>query len=538
MKKLIITAIVVLIGFSIKAQKKIYYGNTFVDPLFEKDLDTLIIDSCLFENISGHGVRFRNIKCVEIKNSRFKNISEGAIQGRASGFIHIHDNIIDSITYFAIRFPYDGTTASSERSRSIIISDNTISNIFNLNDETGGGIRIFHADSVNIINNDISWCEWSGVQIGRNSSASDSQKVNQLLVKNNQISYTLSDGILTSENVYNALVTGNTISYVAYDSVGGRPNNGDHGIYWQAPDGIIESNEVFNVFDDCADDFGCQGSGISVRTSAKVLRNKTYNCTGAGIGYYNDHPAGDGPLIIANNIIYDNDRRGIYLNGPKGSSQPDSVFIFHNTVISKQIQTLWHHSSPIAIKDMNGYANVSGNIMVYEDHPDTTHCFWKGDNVSIEDFSFNIQANLDIGFTDYLNRELDLTEDASLAIDKIHTAQFFVENDFYGNIRDGKHDIGAVEYDPPSNAFSNIKINPLSVFPNPANNIVKIGPINISELERVHMYDSNGRELKGIKIKYNTDLIDINMSELVDGLYFVCFLTKDNKVKSLKIIKE
>lgn len=510
-----ILLVCLIIGIKIlSAQTLIYSGQNFNYTLVENSLDTLIIDHCNFQNITGSGLKFYDVQYVEIKNSHFINISNGAIQGSKCKEIIIRNNILDSITSFAIQLP--NTTQGNEK---ISLRNNKISNVKNAAPETGSAIRVFHADSVFIINNSISYCHWSGIHVGRNSSIQNQQKINYLLIDSNNISFTLADGINANENISNSIVSNNTISNIAYDGIGGRPNNGDHGIYWQAPDALIEGNTIYNVLDGDLCDFGCKGLGISLRTSAQVLRNKVYNCEGQGIGYWNDHPKGKKPLIIANNIVYDNQFNAVYINGGGASSKPDSVKVFNNTLHSQPIQSNWHHSCPLAINEMQGIQEINGNILIYENHTDTNEVF-RAISTSVEEFNDNMGSLGDLGFADFLGRNFDLTPKATKVINKIPSNKTYVKNDFYGNERFENHDIGAIELlGTRSMAFNNQALG-IIIYPNPASKYISIKTPPKTK-HRMMLFSSSGQALNYNTISENQELSIIDVSHLSEGIYFI-----------------
>lgn len=392
-------------------------------------------------------------------------------------------------------------------------------------------------------NNRISYCESSGISIGRNLGNQAQQKVDYLLIDNNNISFTLSDGIATQENITTAIATNNDISNVAYDGTGERLSEGDHGIYWQAPDGIIEGNEIYNILDSAVQ--SKSGVGISVRTSVKVLRNKVYNCQGRGIGYFNDHPKGSEPLLIANNIIYDNKFNGVYVNGsnvnvidPYQVSKPNTVLIYNNTIINEPIQELWHHSCPIAINDMQGIQNVNGNILIYEGHLDTTQVFWYSSNMNIEEYCLNIPNYMDIGFVNFDNRNLNLTNTAVSAMEKIPVSQVYVTSDFYGNQRTGNHEIGAIEF------FQTTQVYPLHVekfdfrvYPNPVSEILTIDiPCRIQDVQ-ISLYSTDGKSISNTNVNIIHNRIKLNLSDLPNGLYMLKITQKARVIDSQLIIK-
>ncbi len=267
-------------------------------------------------------------------------------------------------------------------------------------------------------------------------------RMNGSLLRNNTILHTLSDGISTLENVYNARIVNNEIAYVAYDGVGGRVNFGDHGMYLQGPDVLVEGNHVHHVLDSCGS-AGCDGAGISFRTSAIINRNSIHHCFNSGIAYFNDHPSGIKETYITNNVVYDNKRTAIYINTGCPESVPDSIHVYHNTVISQPTQDLWLHACPIGFSNYSGHKDVVGNILVYEGIADSNHFIFNA-NGAINDL-YNIKHSGDVDFTNFALRDLRLSG-SSPAIDLLPAAYTLVPNDIQGRPRILPADAGAFEY--------------------------------------------------------------------------------------------
>lgn len=136
--------------FSIaEAQSGIYFGQTISGSInvSNSTIDTLIIDSCEIKNISAFGVKFKDLTFVHIKNSVFRNLSNGGILGSGTDHVLIENCQFDSITNTAIQLFH-----ITDSNGKIEIINNDISNVYNLTPETGKAIRIYNADSVFILN--------------------------------------------------------------------------------------------------------------------------------------------------------------------------------------------------------------------------------------------------------------------------------------------------------------------------------------------------------------------------------------------------
>jgi len=342
-----------------------------------------------------------------------------------------------------------------------------------------------------------------GIDIGRNSSTTQTaQKVNYCHINNNQIDSVLADGIGAKENIDFALIENNTITNIAYNGIGARPTDGDHGIYWQAPNAVIRNNFISQVKDGLVS--GNYGLGISLRTNATIINNRVRHCTGGGIGYFNDHPS-NGNIFIANNVVYDCMSQGIYMNGSNGNilnpnsvSHPDSVFVFHNTVLNASIQTPMHLSAPIAFNSMTSKNYLAGNILIFETVIDTTkHIFTTNTSHLVKQYNHLVSG--DINFEDYPNRILNLTSSSS-AVNFLPFGTTFVSHDILNNHRTEPHDAGAYEFIPFVTGFDTFptKLHNIQFFPNPSKGQLHFNSSQI--VSKLNVYDCLGRLIETIKM--------------------------------------
>ncbi len=429
-------------------QTVVITDSVFTTTEVFNNMDTLILDNCTFDNLTGTALRLSQIGYVEIINAQFSNITNtnatrAAICGRGCEEVLLQNIQFTNIIGTAIRFPNDGTTDPINRTGFLTIDQVTISNIDNLIEETGNAIRVFHTDSLVIKNCAISDVEHGGIWLGRTAGGT-AQQIDYVDVNNNTIDLTLADGILAGENILSATIRNNTISNIAYDGVGARLADGDHGIYWQAPGVVIEGNTIFNNGDmGCSSGVNGCGNGISIRTNGKVLRNEVHHCSARGITYYNDHPGSGGNLEVSNNVIYDNDFNGIYITATNNQSQPDSVFIYHNTVYNEHIQPLLHHSCPLNFNSMTSFNRVIGNIFFYDGIADTTdHIHTTNTTIDVE--LYNLKTDTDPQFADFPNRDFSLMT-TSPAFEYLPGGYAFVDNDFNNVLRIADFDAGAFE---------------------------------------------------------------------------------------------
>lgn len=255
----------------------------------------------------------------------------------------------------------------------------------------GDGLQIRDVD--NLIIENCTFCNISEDAIRfRNSGNSDGVKI-----LNNRIYNIEENGILAPENHINTLIKGNKIHNVATNNTSSTFGSPHHGIYFQGFNVTITENEIFEVTND-------QGNCVSIRTHGVVSRNKLYNATDHGISYFSDHPGDNKELLIENNVIYDNGKRGINLasNGTT-SNHIGSALVRFNTIVSNS-------QSPIGINDdLTGVTfNFDGNIAIRTDGGST---YIYSNNAFSQ--SYNTTGSGDIGFVNFTNRNLKITSSSS-----------------------------------------------------------------------------------------------------------------------------
>ena len=197
--------------------------------------------------------------------------------------------------------------------------------------------------------------------------------------------------------------------------------------------------------------------------------------------------------------------QGIYMNGSNGNilnpnsvSHPDSVFVFHNTVLNEPIQTPIHLSAPMAFNSMTSKNYLAGNILIFATVIDTTkHLFTTNTSHLIKQYNHLVSG--DINFEDYPNRILNLTSSSS-AVDLLPFGTTFVSHDILNNLRTGNHDAGAYEFMINTTGLSSLSTEPHSIqfFPNPSQ-----GQLNFNSSQTVSnmsVYDCFGRLIEKIKI--------------------------------------
>jgi hypothetical protein len=171
----------------------------------------------------------------------------------------------------------------------------------------GGETGIFitgGAHDIDIINNNIQGqqdIDSSDSDLaGRGVRVSNATSSNNILIKDNSIFNTESDGIIIAQNDTlgvahaNISIIHNTIAQVAKNKLAWPGHY--HGIYAQSGGITIQDNTITYVAD---------GNGISVRNSGVIQGNIVQHTGKAGIGYFADHKRLDNIMVISNNNIYD-----------------------------------------------------------------------------------------------------------------------------------------------------------------------------------------------------------------------------------------
>lgn len=258
----------------------------------------------------------------------------------------------------------------------------------------------------------------------RNSGSS-----NNVSIKNNLIYNIQGNGILGYETHSNTTIIGNTIHNTGLEGSSSLVGAPHHGIYFQGKNFLISQNIVYDIINQ-------NGNCISVRSYGKVTRNTLYSANKHGVSYYADHPGIGGELLIENNIIYDNGKRGINLNtNGTTSNHIGNAIIRFNTVLvnSKSAVNISPGMSDIAIEI---YANIlirtDGNSNIIE-HTDQISSMQ------------NLTSNSDIGFLDFNNRNLHIGTTSS-AQNYAEGIADFPEIDIDGEIRTNSNlDAGADE---------------------------------------------------------------------------------------------
>jgi len=506
--------------------------SVFTQQLSLKDIDTVNIEYCTFENITGNALLIDKAKFVKITDCVFRNINItgdnaiGVLSGKGIASIQILNSSFNNISGTAIRFPNGGTTKTEDRIGILIMSACRFNEIQSKENSFGNGVIIFHTNYAFVLANRFTKIDHTAITIGRNSNDSEEllQKVDMSTVQGNRIDSVLGNGVLICENALNPQVKDNIIFTIAYDGKGALPDQGDHGIYWQAKGGLIQNNAVLYNYDGQIS--GNPGSGISVRSNAIVEQNSIGYCTGNGIGYYADHDS-KGVLTLQNNVIFENDRNGIYLSSSGVSGKkPDSIMIVHNTVMNKKVQTLIHQSCPIAINDVVVPITIAGNYTVYIDQFNPLEHIRILGNSSQPKMVYNLHASNTDEFVDATIGEYKLKE-TSIAIDYAkHGIPILLDRE--GRFRRGIPDAGAFEY-----------ISPVSVKETVNGYVIINNHINIHEAKRVKnflVYSLSGEKTE-IDFTHDNQTLSFHLpDEMPSGIYVCRIYFHLNEFKDFPVI--
>lgn len=507
--------------------------SVFVSSLTLQQVDTINLTNCTFTGIKGYALFIDKAKSVRIMNCTFKNISNtlqgsnhGVLCGNGILSMQILNCVFDDIEGTAIRFPVGGTIKPEDRNGSIIMSGCRIQRIRSKDNFLGNGIVMFHVNSVFVLGNRFTNIDHHAMVFGRNGTPQelDIQRIDMSMIQGNRIDSVLGNGILVCENVINPQVKDNQIYHIAYDGKGALPDEGDHGIYWQAKGGLIQNNGVLYNRDGMVQ--GNPGSGISIRSNAQVLQNITGYCTGNGIGYYADHDA-KGTLTIMNNVIFNNQRNGLYLNanGVQGK-QPDSVIILHNTILNEKVQDLSHQSCPIALNEIKSPFTIAGNYTVFVNQLNPLDHIRMFNTTNQSNVIYNLFASNASEFVNPSIGDFKLLEN-SVAINYAkHGISIMLDRD--NRFRNGIPDAGAYEYSIPASIREDV-----SGFITTMNQIIMREERNVKACA---IYSFTG-EQEACSFTQDQSTLSLSIPESLPAGVYLCRITyADEKIREFPII--
>lgn len=206
---------------------------------------------------------------------------------------------------------------------------------------------------------------------------------NNVIVRNSDIIGSDGNGIF-NENCSNLTIKNNVIT-----TTGRFPFSVSapfHGIYSRSPDALIEGNTISN----CRD-----GSGVSMRSTGRILSNIISDCIDAGIAYWpNATPGSSGKLDIMYNEVTQSTRYqsqtwssalciGIYDSGSGAPSQNyfDNFYIKQNDCLVQSSSSSNDAlvSTSFSTNHPHGYGNVDVMNNILEDRRSSEN-FLDGEN--------------------------------------------------------------------------------------------------------------------------------------------------------------
>jgi hypothetical protein len=356
-----------------------------------------------------------------------------------------------------------------------------------------------------------------------------------IILENNTIMWAVASGLRVQKSDYTTVV-GNKIYYNTYRTSAGV------GALTVAETQVLPEGDAFD--------------GVKI----KIIRNEVYQNEnqiyswapsksfihfvideGSGIFLTRNNDTYDhGYMLIANNLSWLNGASGIVVH------KTDRVYVEHNTVydngttngetakpggigfnttndVTIRNNISWSKPNKFALGKVGGTNNnlvIDSNLLFNnygaQSVVKNVNSGWFEANpqfVDVDNFDFHLQSN-------------------SSAIDR-GFYPVMVTDDFAGNPRDSKPDIGAYEYDSAVSVINNdVKGRELlTAFPNPATGMVYINSVaDISG--RPTLYDVAGKTVKVRIEKFGNNRIRLDVTTLLPGIYFLN--TNSGTVKIVK----
>ncbi len=439
--------------------------------------------------------------------------------------------------------PVNDTTPGPNHS--FIIENNELGPDGTIEFEQGAG-----DSEIKIQNNSCSWI--------RISSAAGYQ----YLVDNNDVQYGIVD---ISGACYTTISNNHMINGGIVDRSGGFETSSENQFIEY---NTITADENSPVFID-----EIHKAGISTSARSGTIRNNTITCTGAVHGIYSTAGA---PLNLINNLItldevpvpsqdpLEEGRIGIltesgygYVTGNRihggeiGYYTKSGAVEFANNVIEKSYTGLFgngaeniHHN---IIKDCYG----DGIILNGQKGPLSNNMVINNDGTGIR----IIKTPIDLGGGDDNspgmntirgNGNFDLYIETTNALHPTLYARYNIwdhtnpDEIMLYDIRDGSDSTGLVTVDFTPIGHLGIDNLPdgnlVGLYPNPASSIVSLkSPVFSRQLAVVEVFDLNGRKLLEKHIPIGTEEIELDVSQLKSGIYFIQ-MTAENKITTKKLI--
>lgn len=411
-----------------------------------------VISNCTFENIAGAGIvldssevylvndTLRNIvgygvygeySTLVVQGSKFSKIKRFTLTCFECELVEVSDCIIVDVGY--------GIYSVGSSDDQLSISHTIISQVKGPNGQPGTGtaINAIGLSLVEIENCTVDSCTGYGIRVDAIGSIDPSTET--VVIQGNTISRTNFHGIHGTD-APKAVVRGNEVSYPGF--LGGFPDLNADCIAWLSNDVIIEDNHLHHALAIN----GEQGSGVTVYSSATIVRNHIHDCAGSGIRYYNLAIAGEKPLLMFNNVIHDVGTNPIYYDG---SASPNMLTEPIQTVIRNNTLHATPHNDPIleapvAVSSNESPVVVQGNILIFEGVADTSVYVQTLSGATIID-NLNLKVSGDLNFKNYVGRDFHLVSVNSPAYNFLPLNFGLPNDDFDGTPRIGLHDAGAYE---------------------------------------------------------------------------------------------
>ncbi|WP_019503536.1 right-handed parallel beta-helix repeat-containing protein [Pleurocapsa sp. PCC 7319] len=256
----------------------------------------------------------QGMKNVVIKNSTFKNIkgSDGIVIENSHN-VHLENVTIEGIYQAHADYNLDGIDI--DNSTNITIKNSTISGIYSPNFTAGIKIEGANTANITIDNNHIYDVYGNGIVSDGCSSCATTETTHDMPVP----------GLKITDNLIHD--TGKTPTPVEAAPM--------HGMYVKAQDAYIANNTVYNVFD---------GQGISIRSTAVVVKNKVWDTRMAAVGFSQMKPPGSSmKSVFEDNELYFTD------NKPPGPEWIPLLFINWNKKYPLRYETITVRNNKLAM---------------------------------------------------------------------------------------------------------------------------------------------------------------------------------------------
>lgn len=316
--------------------------------------------------------------------------------------------------------------------------------------------------------------------------------------------------------------------------------------FWaNAHDNTVEQCKIWEIYDTGLSN---QNQGSTVQQYNIFYKNNIiYNCALASFEYWNK-PA----LSTTANIHFENntcvnagygwgiqrpDRVGVHILLSYNEAATDSIFI-RNNIFYKANACL---AMPSTWNTTDGYQKLKlSNNCYYQPSPTDTVAFLFFSSAYNTPSFMTYQTNtgqdvssfiIDPLFVNYSSNDFHIMSTSPVINQGYPTG---ILNDFDNEVRVPSIDIGADEFYPNTSVIDGqLKNHSLSIFPNPATDILSIILTGTNGTEQIQIFDYMGMLLKKFEI---TESTQIKIDNLPDGLYFIHL--NNQPPQTLKFIKQ